>query len=77
MAGMWGRGRVSVRIQINGCAGEGIRVRVTVRVRVRVRVRDRIKGRVKVRGGGLLPTTSHSTFYRRVGHIATFSHCQP
>ena len=36
-----------------------IRVRVGVRVRVRVRVR-----------GGLLPTTSHSIFYRRVGQIA-------
>ena len=36
------------------------------RVRVRVRIRDT----GWVRGGGLLPTTSHSIFY-------VFSHCQP
>ena len=27
--------------------------------------------------GGLLPTTSHSICYSRVGQIAIFSHCQP
>ena len=42
--------------------GLGFRVRVGVRVRVT---------------GGLLPTTSHSTFYSRVSQIAIFSHCQP
>ena len=26
---------------------------------------------------GLLPTTSHSIFYSRVGQIAIFSHCEP
>ena len=29
------------------------------------------------RSGGLLPTTSHSIFYSRVGQIATFCRCQP
>ena len=33
--------------------------------------------RVRVRRGGLLPATSHSIFYSRVGQIAIFSHCQP
>ena len=32
---------------------------------------------VRVRGGGLLPTTSHSIFYSRVGQTGLFSHCQP
>ena len=46
--------------------GALIRAKVKVRVRVRVRVT-----------GGLLATTSHSTFYSSVGQIAIFSHCQP
>ena len=29
------------------------------------------------KGGGILPMTSHSIFYSRVGQIAIFSHCQP
>ena len=50
----------------------------------RARARGRARGGAKDRdgprdrvGGGLLPTTSHSIFYSRVGQIAIFSHCQP
>ena len=32
---------------------------------------------IRVLGGGLLPATSHSIFYSRVGQIAIFGHCQP
>ena len=63
--------------------GEGLghsrvvgRIKDSVSVRVRVRVNVRL--RVRVRGGaGVVPTTSHSDFYSRVGQIAIFSHCQP
>ena len=44
---------------------------VNVRVRVDVRFRCFVD---RVRRGGLLPTTSHSIFYGRVGQIDTFSH---
>ena len=46
------------------------------RVRVRVRVRVTVRVTVTVRWG-LLPTTSHSILYSRVGQIVIFSHCQP
>ena len=49
---------------------------IGVRVRVRIRVRDQVRARAWVRGE-LLPTTSHSIFYSRVGQIAIFSQCQP
>ena len=39
---------------------------VWVRVRVRVRRSGRVRVRVKVRVRGILPTTSHSIFYRVV-----------
>ena len=44
----------------------GVMGRVMVGVMVRVMV-----------GGGLLPTTSHSIFYSRVGQIGILSHCEP
>ena len=45
-------------------------------VRVRVRVVSGLGLGLQL-GGGLLPKTSHSIFYIRVGQIAIFSHCQP
>ena len=50
---------------------------VWVSVLQRVRVRAPVAVRVTVRvTGGLLPTTSHSIFYSRVGQIAVFSRSQ-
>ena len=54
-------------------SAQALRVRVRVGIKIRVRVRVGIKIRVR---WGLLPTTSHSIFYGRVGQIAIFSHCQ-
>ena len=72
---MWVRVRAGVRVRVR--AGVRVRVRVGVRVGVRVMVGFRVRVRVRVRGRGLLPTTSHCIFYSRVGQIAIFSHCQP
>ena len=60
--------QTSVRLRTGGRDRDRVRVRVRDRVRVSVRVRD------WVRGGGLLPTTSHSIFYSSVGQIAKISH---
>ena len=51
-------------------------MRIRARVRVSVRVRVRVRARARVRGG-LLPRTSHFTFYGRLGQIVIFSYCQP
>ena len=40
-------------------------------------IRVEVRARVWVRDRGLLPTTSHSIFYSRVGQMAIFSNCQP
>ena len=70
---MWG---VGYRVWGVGCRVWGVGCRVWgVGVRSRV---GTSRGRGKGMGrGGLLPMTSHSIIYSRVGQIAIFSHCQP
>ena len=58
-----------------------VAVRVTVTYNVAVMVRHRVQASYRDSMGGVLPTTSHPTFYSRPGMrpgpIAIISHCQP
>ena len=55
-----------------------VRVQARVKVKVKVKVMVMVMGKVMVMVmGGLLPTTSQSTFYSRVDQVPIFSHCQP